>query len=344
MSLKVKNYFIREQKSFITYSVISVILIALSFAVNELQINKIFSLIYLPFNYLGQFLRWLSLKSTFLNVISIILYIIVSLMPIIFYIITIVRHKKLDKFKIVSGAFALIITVYLFYMLFYFVNPKLLLTGNKFFSAFSSLPNADFFYEMIKIGMSFIFYLLCLIVVFRYCFNKIKESSEKIYDYAVYAFEVIIICCLIIVFYLNVISLIINIRGIDKNTYDYYYSLNIWIAIIQYFLRSITPILMIFTLKKFQKILRKFEKNIYDRENIHELKNLTDLCKTVIFINIFSVIIDNFVTLILRSYLINFNFYFTLPIIIVAISVIIIIISKIIAHSIEMYEENQLTI
>ncbi len=102
------NYFL----SFVITSAIVLLLVTASL----LGISDVFTLLALPFTFLGDGLRALSLSGDIGNVIAIITYALVSLSPLLLLI-----HRKLKNKDILI----FVCTGLMFYVLYYMINPAL---------------------------------------------------------------------------------------------------------------------------------------------------------------------------------------------------------------------------
>lgn len=126
-----------------------------------------------PFIFIGSGLRMLSQQSFLGNVLAFLLFGMISLLPSIYLMIKYAR-RRFQK----SDLILLIISAYLFYMLYYFINPGLML--NKVSSAFSNqdiiaaaqLPYTLLFYWLLL--MYFIFLMLENL-------HSVKKSELNLY-------------------------------------------------------------------------------------------------------------------------------------------------------------------
>lgn len=137
------------QKGLIIEGVFSFLLAIVIFI--TIRSENIMYILTLPFDLIGGGLRWLSLSSTVGNIIALLIYFILSLTPV-FYLLA----RKLKNGLRKPDVFLPVISIFLFYMLYEFVNPGLMLNKiPEIFADKSCLP-------LIKTSFTYIFYTLCI--------------------------------------------------------------------------------------------------------------------------------------------------------------------------------------
>jgi hypothetical protein len=149
-------------------------------------------LLYLPFDLIGKGLRWLSLSSFAGNIAALILYAVLSLIPMI-YLITI-RAKSGTKRVDVLLPF---ISIYSFYMLYQFINPGFML--NRMPQTFKDMTALPF----IKLSYSIIFYILIAgYLIFRMLGTiTMKDTSDKIGSLCKQLQKILIFLCIFYTFF-----------------------------------------------------------------------------------------------------------------------------------------------
>lgn len=115
------------------------------------KLQSSLELLYMPFDWIGDALRWLSLSSFMGNIIALICYVTLSISPLI-YLIIIRRKNGFQKADILLP----IISIYLFLTLYEFVNQDVMLNHvPQMLTNVSSLP-------VIKLVLAILFYSLFL--------------------------------------------------------------------------------------------------------------------------------------------------------------------------------------
>lgn len=148
---------------FIMEGVLSFCLAVLMFYVVGLS-NSLF-LLSMPFDLIGKGLRWLSLSSFAGNVAAFLLYVALSLTPLMYLVGKVNRHK-LNK----SDLLLPIASIYNFYMIYEFINPQLM-----FNRTFGPMSDASFL-PMTKLSFSFVFYTLLIAYLILNMISHLNEN------------------------------------------------------------------------------------------------------------------------------------------------------------------------
>lgn len=118
--------------------------------------DYLLELLYKPFEWIGNGLRWLSLSSSLGNAVAIILYAVISVSPLL-YLLVRWRKKRMTKADVLLP----IISVYTFYLLYHFINPGLMLQKTiQNIPGASLLPAIKYSYAVIFYSLSFAYLML----------------------------------------------------------------------------------------------------------------------------------------------------------------------------------------
>ena len=114
------------------------------------EVKESLYLLSLPFILLGAWLHDLSLMSLLGNAFAIVIYVLICVIPILFFLFKI-KKSSMQK----SDSILFVISLYLFFMLYQFINPALMMKHIPDY-----VEGMDFL-PIVKLAYASIFYLLC---------------------------------------------------------------------------------------------------------------------------------------------------------------------------------------
>ncbi len=157
----------RKIKSFLLIEGIVAMLMAILLFVTKVISHPLY-LLSLPFVIIGRGLQALSLNSVAGNICSIFFYILLSLVPI-FYLLYRYRQQIVRK----ADFLLIILSAYLFYMIYHFINPSLML--NHISNALSDVDSLPY----IELTFSIIFYTLLIMYYILHLLEGLTEQKLK---------------------------------------------------------------------------------------------------------------------------------------------------------------------
>ena len=268
-----------KKKSFIIYFILSIIFIILAFAVGKKSQSPAFAIMFDLFILIGKGLRNMSLKGGTSNIFSILIYTGISLIPIIILGVLFIRKKA----KVLDLVFLIVLTIILFFNLYYMINPHLV---NKLFKTLEIFGDEGKY--IVFSGFMSVFYLFLLMyLIIRLLFT---EKSQKL---RLNIFTNILIGFLLfIIFYYNLSMYIIDVNK-ELNDAEILYSL------FAFLLNNYIFVLVILEVISFRKIcfnITNFEKELITEANKFKLINkiiIISLLGRSIFLNIYQIAFGN---------------------------------------------------
>lgn len=299
-------------------------LLALAIIYGKKGYEPLFSIVGSPFSAIGNLLRYLSLKSSALNCLSIILYIIISLIPIYFLLVLLLKKKA----KNIDLFFLALLSASLFLTIYYYINPFLL---KDIFVNFKEITDETIDFILLS-GISSSFYL----ILFLYIGIKLITSKTLLNNKSFLRFIDFITWLLLFgAFYLVPSKLFQEI----KSEYSSLENLKIVLSSLNSF---ITIGLYIYSLHIFKNIC--IRSSGFEIELINETKKLNHLSKVIIIYLISSLLFFNIYQIVFGKHIQNLSFALSFPLTEILIFFLTIFLTNSFIKSNKLQEENRLTI
>lgn len=302
--------------------IIVLFLLAIFYGKNSYE--PLLSIVASPFSLIGDLLRYLSLESSALNILSIILFIIISLIPMCFLLYLVLKKK----IKTVDIIFLALLSASLFITIYYYINPFLL---KEMFENFKWISNETIDFILLS-GLSNLFYL----ILFLYIGIKVITSKTLLNNKSFLKFIDFITCLLLFVIFYYVPSKLLKEFNSEfsflENLKTILYSLD----------SIITLSLYIYSLHIFKNIC--ISSSDFEIELINETKKLNRLSKIIIIYLISSLLFFNIYQIVFGKHLQNLNFELSFPLSEILIFFLTIFLTNSFIKSNKLQEENQLTI
>lgn len=311
-------------------------------------------LLTLPFDALCEALRVLSLTSAFGNVIAILIYGMISLLPF-FYLIWKYRKKLMQKSDILLP----IISGYSFYMLYHFINPVFMLKHMP-----TLIADIDFL-PMIKLAYSIILYSLCIVYfIFHILENATYDRKDNRTDYLNQKLQKILVIAAALYTFLvgfiypfnmfdelnryisqqnaNASSDILNgIPGIKvQNNFD----LNTIYILLKYLLTIIPILFSILILVQGIQLLKTMLSHHLQNEEILAARNLAIISKKAVYITALCNLSLNIFQFFFSKQLSNTNFTLQISLLPLIIAFSAYILAGYFKESKDLYEDNNMFI
>lgn len=172
-------------------------IVALILGLNS-DVNNIVTFIVKPFSILGEALRNLSLNSGFGNILSILLFILISLIPIFILI----RMIILKKAKILDYILLTVISVFTFLSIYGYINPHILFDRFDVHDIID--PSIEGYDLMVFIVNAFYVYILCLLIGIYLVLKMHKAKNINIVKVFSRVIDVLIVIYLFGIFFVNI--------------------------------------------------------------------------------------------------------------------------------------------
>ena len=294
--------------------------------------NPIF-ILSIPFDLIGKVLRWLSLSSFAGNVTALLLYILLSFIPMLFLIVRAVRHK-LNKPDILLP----ILSIYSFYMMYEFINPQLM-PRHAFLSDASMLP-------MIKLSFSIVFYTLLIAYLILNMVSHLDDipSENKLGNLCTHLSKILIILAGLYTFLVSYIISFDLFQNIGKYFSQDRGSINLYYLIVNNILVSLPIIFTILTLISGIGLLLTMVTDHLNENEFLAAKRLSTISKQTVYITVLSNIASNALQFLFSNQLNDTNYSIDISLLPLIVAFIAMILSGYFKESMELYEDNNMII
>ncbi len=312
--------------------------LALSLAIFLHSIVKIENSMYLltlPIDLLGKGLGWLSLESFFGNLLAIVLYTILSILPMI-YLFLRKRKNKLNK----TDYLLPVISFYCFYMLYHFINPGLLLQRiPEALADPSMLP-------LIKLSYAIIFYTFLISYLLLRMLDHLRtDNTEDKRNFLCRKLQIILV--FIMILYTFVVCYFYTFEMFTD--FMKYYSPNKAIlpctfVIISYLLDALPILFTVFILYDAIQLLSAIKDAHFQEGESLAANQLGFISKRTVIITIFCDITRNLLPFLLSKQLSDTNYTLRISLIPLVIAFVTMILSGYFKESKELYDDNEMII
>ncbi len=287
---------------------------------------KAWELLVLPFDLAGRGLRQLSLSSGIGNVIAIVLYLVISLIPIGYYIWMKIKKRQ----GRIVDVLLFVMSGYLLFALYYFVNPQHI--EALFYLEISTKDKL----LVGKFVLSMLFYALLFAYVVIRWMDKIKEDTDYKQDLQRNV-KAVLLC--VVYGYTAAIATEVMVTVLDliKNRQNGLLGFNLAKEAGE----LLPQIVVIVVLVKAVQLFEQLEITRYSHLTVKRAKELSKYSRISVYISITSCIFVNVLQLLFAKNLMNVNFVVTFPILQVITALGSMLLANYFKDTIELYEENQ---
>lgn len=319
--------------AFVLEAILSFCLAVLMFYVVDLS-NPLF-ILSMPFDLIGKGLRWLSLSSFAGNITALLLYVALSLTPLLYLAVKAFRHK-LDK----SDLLLPILSLFSFYMIYEFINTQLMLNHT-----IDSLSDASFI-PMIKLSFSFILYTLLIAYLILNMISHLNDSpiDNKLSNLCKQLSKILVILSGL---YTLLISYFISFelfQNIDKYFSENRGSINLYYLIIDYVLEALPILFTILTLISGIGLLHAMVTDHMHENELHAAKRLSIVSRQAVYVTVLSNIASNALQFLFSNQLNDTNYTLDISLIPLVIAFLAMILSGYFKETMELYEDNSMII
>jgi hypothetical protein len=327
--------------------ILSIVLAYLMFYTAGLQSSL--EILSKPFDWIGNLLRWLSLSSSIGNLFAFVCYILISLIPMI-YLATVRRKVGIRKVDILLP----VISIYLFYMLYEFINPGLMLQRvPQVLSDTSILP-------LMKLTFSIIFYSLLLgYLIIRMVGSLAEGGAEDHMQFLCRGLRKILFAVSVVyTFYIGYFATFQMFTGIGKYVVtdpaiQPIYSpvifpnssvVDQFMAILTYFLQCLPIIYSILILIYGITLLNGMTLHHMKEEEFRAAEQLSNISRKTVYVTVFSNLTINIVQFLLTKQLSDTMFHMEIILTPLIIAFSAMILSGYFKETKELQEENEMII
>jgi hypothetical protein len=304
--------------------------------------------LYLPFDLLGKGLRWLSLSSSVGNWLALFLYGMLCLSPILYLLFRRLR-KGFQKIDLLLP----VISLFSYYMLYHFINPRLMLKW-----APQNLVDLSFL-DMAKLAFAIIFYSLCLAYFMLRMLETLTFVDEGDHQQSLNKGLQLILEALSVFYtflfgYFSTYELFSELDRYSANTDNLLFmaiippqsgfSLNQFVVVLDYLLRGLPVIFAIYILVAAVHLIKEMATHHMETEEYQAAAKLSRAGKYAVYVTVFSNLTLNIFQFFLSSQLkdTNFNLNITLFPLIIAFGAMIL--AGYFKETKELHEDNEMII
>ena len=319
--------------AFIVEGILSFLLAAILFYGMHLS-HSIF-ILSIPFDLVGKGLRWLSLNSAFGNVISFVLYTVLSTTPL-FLLFLKTRHRKPNN----ADLLLLILSGYTFYMLYEFINPQLMLSHTFDLLAEESMI------PMVKLSFAIIFYTLMVSYLILSMISHLKEltSEDKLSTLCIHLSRILMIMAGIYTFYFFYFSSFDLFQRTDRYFVENRELINLYYPIFLYLLEALPIILSILTLLSGIHLLNAMVTDHMQEMEYLAARKMGEISRKTVYITVLCNILSNTLPFLLSNQLNNTDYNLDLSLTPLIIAFLAMILSGYFKETKELYDDNNMII
>lgn len=288
-------------------------------------ISNPLAIIVYPIELVSYALRSLSISGGFLNIAAWIFFILISLIPIIYAVIQ-TKKTGFKKRYCLLGLLSIVIAT----ILYTFINPALL--NNTIYNGMSGLGTT----YISKYAYASVFYSILIGYIAISIIDSKNIGFETLPKILLLGASIFVVY----IFYFYLYDLIQKIDTIEPNILGFVNS-NELVVIVLKALLDITPLIFsILVMVEAIPFINNIKSNPHEEETLNMCVKISSLCRISVIASVFSNIAMNIMQLQMSSYIRNTNYNINIPIITLIASVSFLCISKYIADTIKLKDEN----
>lgn len=288
-------------------------------------ISNPLAIIVYPIELVSYALRSLSISGGFLNIVAWIFFILISCIPIIY---AVMKTKKtgFKKRYCLLGLLSIVTAI----ILYNFINPALL--NNTIYNGMSGLDTT----YISKYAYASVFYSILIGYIAISIIDSKNIGFETLPKILLLGASIFVVY----IFYFYLYDLIQKIDTIEPNILGFVNS-NELVVIVLKALLDITPLIFsILVMVEAIPFINNIKSNPHEEETLNMCVKISSLCRISVIASVFSNIAMNIMQLQMSSYIRNTNYNINIPIITLIASVSFLCISKYIADTIKLKDEN----
>lgn len=284
-----------------------------------------------PFGQIGEALRAMSLASSAGNIAAMVIYLLISVMPMLYLVDRVARQKKApDAIDILL----IMMSVMLFIMMYFMVNP-----GYINSNLYGAMPGKG-------AALAMTFWSMVIGYVVLKCIKaSIGTDEKKLARYLkliLIAVAAVIGINIILGIFTEVIPAAKGIREIDEQlNNDYNTSLFLWI---KYFADKVPSVLNIVVIIHAVKMVDQLRLDRYSQETISAAENLSRICRISVTVMILISIAVNLFQFLVWTKVYKTSYVVDIPLFSIAMCIAVLLLSKFFASDKALKEDNDMII
>lgn len=306
----------------------AVICVIFSFLWRGEQNVTFFEVLRSPFELIGKVLRYLSLSGATGNVIAIILYAIVCLLPVA----ATAYMLKIKKAKWEEILLALL-SALLFWSIYMFINP------GKIVNMDGIIISVDTYKDEMVLTMISVIVLYWVVKIIR-TFDNMKEKqfvrALKI------ASAIALICIVACIWFIGFSDLLTNIdKAIENNMYVVNTGV---VLVLKYMAVQLPNVCMFIIICHLLNVAGLINEGFINKNVLEEVNKISVICRKSIITILFAGMVVNIIQLMVAGNISIADFNVTVPVFDILLIIVLLIITRMIAESYEIKEDNDLFI
>jgi hypothetical protein len=299
----------------------------------------------LPFVWAGAGLRALSLSGFAGNMLAVLMYVLASLMPMW----PLVRKSRRPNGKLIRFILAAQ-SAYLFFLLYFMVNPTLIQTMFRAASGGSQ--------EMLRANQAILCCFFYSLLIACWIMSVMMDSdhlTHRLRQLMIVLGAVIIVS----VFYLGVanlkdslaslpaasggsdpLSLAFKMPGMPES----FPAWDGFVAVLRFISDSAPSVLLLTVLPMAERLLNSLEQSFFSEENQRLAAAIAGRCRLTVIVSILGMLAIGALQLLLARYLSNVNLSGSAPVLVLTVSLAMMLLSRYLERSFAVYRENQMMI
>lgn len=284
-----------------------------------------------PFGQIGEALRTMSLASSAGNIAAMVIYLLISVMPMLYLVDRVARQKKEpDAIDILL----IMMSVMLFIMMYFMVNP-----GYINSNLYGAMPGKG-------AALAMTFWSMVIGYVVLKCIKaSIGTDEKKLARYLkliLIAVAAVIGINIILGIFTEVIPAARGIKEIDEQlNNDYNTSLFLWI---KYFADKVPSVLNIVVIIHAVKMVDQLRLDRYSQETISAAENLSRICRISVTVMILISIAVNLFQFLVWTKVYKTSYVVDIPLFSIAMCIAVLLLSKFFASDKALKEDNDMII
>ena len=318
-------------KRIITYSILGVLSIASIILGCFIRNTTFLSFFELPYQGMAALVKISAIdKASVINsILSWALFIVLGFIPEIYPLVQLIRRKP---YKILYACWVVVLA-FSYLTLYVDINPQTMQYV---------IPATDSFIQFSQVGMALTTYLAAILLLVIEALLEVKRDKINAIFISKVLLIIIAVCIIVNVFYAELSKTITSCQSVSKN--EEYVGINIFHIIFCYLMTIASNFAIFVVLYYLNKLLDGVGNSMFDRKNEKLTHKLFKSLAILITLTIGLSIVKNLITFVLQKYLYNmyYSAIFDLGLVLVAMlgALFIVFMTK----SIEIKEENDLTI
>lgn len=304
--------------------------------------NYILEIFYRPFALLGTGIRSMIMDGNGGAVFAgYALYILIGVLPLIYPAIATIRKKRFAVRHLIWPASS----VFLWVMMYFFINPHLL--DSVLFSTLTSEALLEY-RRITLIGFTFTLTAIVLLGIFCECSAAQRVNGERTFLYAKALLTIFGIAVSYSIFFDGIVQLRLAVQSVrdaaSSQFFDGNAPLNYAVAAIAYLLRYLPAWFGMLLIWRADRFLDCAKEDVFDIRNVDRLDRIIATAKRSVVVTLTTMIVTNLLYLICSRQMLYSGYQLYFPLTLLLGTCLVIIASRLLIRAIRLNDESKLVI